>query len=417
MERVKTVIVIGGGAAGFFAAIACAEANPNLKVIILEKSSKLLAKVRVSGGGRCNVTHACFDPSDLVRNYPRGGRELLGPFHVFSPENTIEWFASRGVKLKIEADGRMFPTTDDSTTIVNCLMNAAQNALVNIRMNSPVHSIHKREDNLFELGLSDEEKMLCDAVIVASGGSPSLKGFDCLKGTGHTIIEPVPSLFTFNMPHNPITQLMGISVDPVQVKIIGTKFINEGPLLITHWGMSGPAILKLSSFAAPKLAELNYNFSILIKWLPQFTEDSMRSKLNELRKELAKKKVSTSNPFLLPKRLWEHLLNVSVTDVEKEWAQLNNEELRKLISVLIADEYNVQGKTTFKEEFVTCGGVSLKEVDFKTMQSKKAQGLFFAGEILDIDAVTGGFNFQSAWTTGFIAGKSLVYYLEHLSTL
>ncbi len=406
MEADKTVVVIGGGAAGFFAAITCAEANPNLKVIILEKSGKLLSKVRVSGGERCNVTHACFDPTELVKNYPRGGRELLGPFHVFSPKDTIEWFESRGVKLKVEDDGRMFPTTDDSSTIVNCLISTADNASIEIKMNSQVHSIHRTENNLFELGLADDQKITCAALIIASGGSAYLKGFDWLKGTGHAIIEPVPSLFTFNIPANSITNLMGISVDAAQIKIKGTKFINEGPLLITHWGMSGPAVLKLSSGAARKLSEMNYQFSIQVKWLIQFSEEDMRSSLNKLRKDLAKKKVSSSNPFHLPKRLWEYLLDKSLTKAEKEWAQLNNDELRKLNSVLIADEYSINGKTTFKEEFVTCGGIALKEVDFKTMQSKVMPGLYFAGEVLDIDALTGGFNFQAAWTTGYIAGKS-----------
>ena len=406
MEADKTVVVIGGGAAGFFAAITCAEANPNLNVIILEKSGKLLSKVRVSGGGRCNVTHACFEPAELVKNYPRGSRELLGPFHVFAPKDTIEWFESRAVKLKVEDDRRMFPATDDSSTIVNCLMAAAEKTFVKIKMNSPVHSMRKLANNLFELALSDDQTMRCAALIIASGGSANFKGFDWLKGTGHSIINPVPSLFTFNIPDNPVTQLMGISVDAAQVKINNTKFISEGPLLITHWGMSGPAILKLSSQAARKLAELDYQFTIQVKWLMQFSEEEMRNTFNKLRKDLAKKKLSSSNPFHLPRRLWEFLLNKSLQDAEKEWAQLNNDELRKLSCVLIADEYSVKGKTTFKEEFVTCGGIALKEVDFKTMQSRLTPGLYFAGEVLDIDALTGGFNFQAAWTTGYIAGKS-----------
>ncbi|MBP6335694.1 MAG: NAD(P)/FAD-dependent oxidoreductase [Bacteroidia bacterium] len=406
MPKKGTVVVIGGGAAGFFAAVTSARSNPDLEVIILEKSGKLLSKVRVSGGGRCNVTHSCFDPIELSKFYPRGSRELLGPFHIFSPTDTITWFKDRGVELKTEADGRMFPITDQSSTIVDCLMNEAEKLGVAITMNSTVVSIQKLEDGRIKIQMNDEKEIIANKLIIASGGSPTLKGFNCLSGSGHTIIEPVPSLFTFNMPDNPITSLMGVSVESVEVKIAGTKFISEGPLLITHWGMSGPAILKLSSIAARKLSDCEYQFSIFVNWLNQFNEEDIRIRLQDLRTELAKKKLLTSNPFQLPKRLWEHLVTKVIKEPEQEWAQVNNDSIRKLSKVLVADEYPVNGKTTFKEEFVTCGGVRLKEIDFKTMQSKLIPGLYFAGEILDIDAITGGFNFQAAWTTGFIAGKS-----------
>lgn len=406
MDVNKTVIVIGGGAAGFFSAITCANAHPGLKVIILEKSGKLLSKVRVSGGGRCNVTHACFEPAELIRNYPRGGRELLGAFHRFSTKETVQWFYSQGVELKTEGDGRMFPITDDSSTIVNCLMHAAESAGVNVRLNSSVLSIRKNINHQFELTLQNDQQVMADAVIIAGGGSPTMKGFDWIASLGHSIIPPVPSLFTFNIPGNAITELMGISMESVRVKITGTKLSNEGPLLITHWGMSGPAILKLSSIAARKLEEMKYEFSIHLSWLMDFSEDEMRIALQKFRLELAKKKIIGSNPFHLPKRLWEFLLSKCIENTDQEWAQLSNDSIGKLARILSADEYSVKGKTTFKEEFVTCGGVSLKEIDFKTMQSKIIPGLYFAGEVLDIDAVTGGFNFQAAWTTGFIAGKS-----------
>ncbi len=407
MKKEGNVIVIGGGAAGFFAAITCALTNPALQVLILEKSGKLLSKVRVSGGGRCNVSHACFDVAELVKYYPRGGRELLGPFHAFSPHDTVSWFSERGVAIKTEADGRMFPVSDQSSSIVECLMNEAEKAGVGIRLNSGVQSIQGVGHDSFELTLQDETKLLANAVIVASGGSASLKSFNWLGELGHTIIPPVPSLFTFNIPKNSITELMGVAVESAQVKIVGTKFITEGPLLITHWGMSGPSILKLSSLAARKLEEFQYNFSIHINWLQQFGEEELRNTLQNYRTTLARKKISASNPFRLPKRLWEYLLSKALPASEKEWAQLSNDELRKIMASLIADEYVVNGKTTFKEEFVTCGGISLKEIDFKTMQSKLQPGLYFAGEVLDIDAVTGGFNFQAAWTTGYLAGSSV----------
>lgn len=405
-EVTKRVVIIGGGAAGFFAAITCATENPDIEVIILEKSAKLLSKVRVSGGGRCNVTHACFDLKELTSYYPRGGMELLGPFHVFSPKDTIEWFQAQRVVLKTEKDGRMFPVSDQSSTIVDSLMNASENAGVKIKLNSAVNSIRILDERQFEIELIDKSIIPANSIIVASGGSPGLKGFDWLSNMKHKIIEPVPSLFTFNIPGDSVTQLMGVSVDWVKVKILTTKFTSLGPMLITHWGMSGPAILKLSSVAARALSQLNYNFKIQIAWLKDVQEDELRNTLQKFRKDLARKKVSASNPFQLPKRLWEYLIHKVLTDLEKEWAQMTNDELRKLNSTLIADEYQVESKTTFKEEFVTCGGISLKEVDFKTMQSKLVPGLYFAGEVLDIDAVTGGFNFQAAWTTGYIAGRS-----------
>jgi len=407
LKRKKTVVVIGGGAAGFFSAINCAGENPNLNVILLEKSSKVLAKVRVSGGGRCNVTHACFDPSELVKFYPRGSRELLGPFHTFSPKDTISWFSARGVELKTETDGRMFPVANDSAVIVECLLNSASITGVKVKLNSAVISVKKNDTNDFEIELQTGEIIIADKVILAAGGFPTLKAFDWFTDTGHTIIPPAPSLFTFNMPGNPISELMGVSLENAKVKIQGTKLSNSGSLLITHWGMSGPCILKLSSIAARTLQEMNYNFKILVSWLPDVSDEELRLKLQQLRLDMARKKMSSSNPFQLPKRLWEHLLFKSITDKDQDWAHLKKEEVNRLIKALIMDEYEVKGKTTFKEEFVTCGGVDLREIDFKSMESKKSPGLFFAGEVLNIDAVTGGFNFQAAWTTAYIAGKHI----------
>ncbi|HNS13506.1 MAG TPA: NAD(P)/FAD-dependent oxidoreductase [Bacteroidia bacterium] len=412
VKQGKTVVVIGGGAAGFFSAITCAGMNPHLKVILLEKTSKVLSKVRISGGGRCNVTHACYEPRELVNYYPRGGRELLGPFHTFSPKETIDWFSSRGVELKVEADGRIFPVANDSSVVVSCLINEAYETGVDVRLNSSVGTLKKRSADQFDIVLHDGNNLIADRVILTPGGFPTLKSFEWFADLGHTIIPPVPSLFTFNMPDNPITELMGVSVENARVKIQGMKISNSGSLLITHWGMSGPCILKLSSLAARDLQQLNYQFKINVSWLPDISEEEMRSKLQNLRLAMARKKMSSSNPFHLPKRLWEHLLFRSVEEKDLEWAHLRKEELNKLVNALVNDEYSVSGKTTFKEEFVTCGGVDLREVDFKNMESKKNPGLFFAGEVLNIDAVTGGFNFQAAWTTAYLAGKYLAESLD-----
>ncbi len=403
----KQIAIIGGGAAGFFAAVNCGEMYPQHSITIFEKGSKLLSKVRVSGGGRCNVTHACFDIHLLAKNYPRGEKQLKSAFSRFMTNDTIAWFAERGVELKTEADGRMFPVSDSSQTIIDCLMREADKHQVKIEMSADVLRIEKKENGKIELTFRYDDRHEFDAVLIASGGSANEAGFDWLKEIGHEIIPPVPSLFTFNMPKNPVTQLMGVAVEWARIKILQTNFSAEGPLLITHWGMSGPGILKLSAQAARTLAEMKYNFKIQICWLKEMKEEELRSQFQQLKKVFAIKTISNTNEFGLPKRLWYFLLNKSGIEENIQWAQLSKEQLNKLLNNLLYDEYAVSGKTTFKEEFVTCGGVSLNDVDFKTMESKRMKGLYFAGEVLDIDAVTGGFNFQAAWSTGFVAAMSM----------
>ena len=406
------LIVIGGGAAGFFCAVNAARMNPQLEVIILEKTNKLLSKVRVSGGGRCNTTHACFDIAEMSKKYPRGGNFVKKTFHQFFTTDTIQWFEERGVKLKVEEDGRMFPVTDSSQTIIDCLMKEANRYGVKILINTDVRSL-KYEDGNFRIDLSklhhdsDLLPLTSDFVCIACGGYPKSSMFDWLRELGHTIEDPVPSLFTFNIPGHPITKLMGVSVENVRVKIIGTKLEQEGPLLITHWGLSGPAVLKLSAYGARQLAISNWQFSILINWLPEFNEQQLAERFQSLRFDIASQKILNRNPFGLPQRLWEFLLDHSKVNKEKRWADLPVKEQNKLIRNLCACEFAIKGKTTFKEEFVTAGGIHLNEVDANTMMSKKLPNLFFAGEILNVDGITGGFNFQHAWTSGFIAAKSI----------
>lgn len=403
----KTIAIIGGGAAGFFAAVNCADMYPQHRVTIFEKGKKLLSKVRVSGGGRCNVTHACFDVQLLAKNYPRGEKQLKSCFSRFMTTDTIKWFEERGVNLKAENDGRMFPVSDSSQTIIDCLLQEAEKHNVQIETGCDVIRMEKKEDGKIELTFRYEEKRSFDAVLIATGGSPSASGFDWLRDSGHDIIPPVPSLFTFNIPKNKVTELMGVSVNPARVKILQTNYSNEGPLLITHWGMSGPAVLKLSSLAARELATRNYKFKIQVSWLTDKKEDTLRAEFIEMKKTFATRLVYNFIEFGLPKRLWQFLLDKSGIPEHQQWAQLSKDQLNKLVSSLMYDEYSVSGKTTFKEEFVTCGGVSLKDVNFQTMESKIMKGLYFAGEVLDIDAVTGGFNFQAAWSTGFVAAKAM----------
>ena len=402
----KRLIVIGGGAAGFFCAVNAARLNPSLEVILLEKSNKLLSKVKVSGGGRCNVTHACYSIAEMIKKYPRGSAFLKKAFHHFFTTDTITWFEERGVKLKTETDGRMFPVTDDSQTIIDCLMKEANKYAVEILMNREVREL-AMNNGQWTIIFKDGEQIEADYVCIASGGYPKILQYDWLKKASHTIEEPVPSLFTFNMPGNAITSMMGVVVENVNVKIVGTKLSESGPLLITHWGMSGPAILKLSAWGARQLAVCSWQFAITINWIPAFNENSLREKMQELRFKLAAQKIINRNPFALPNRLWEYLLKQSGIKEELRWADLPAAAQNKLIKHLCADEYEVKGKTTFKEEFVTAGGVQLNEIDFNTMQSKKHPGLFFAGEIINIDGVTGGFNFQNAWTTGWIAARAI----------
>ncbi|MBL7748814.1 MAG: NAD(P)/FAD-dependent oxidoreductase [Chitinophagaceae bacterium] len=400
------MIVIGGGASGFFCAVNAARINPGLKVILAEKSGKLLSKVKVSGGGRCNVTHACFDIAEMSKKYPRGSNFVKKAFHQFFTTDTISWFEERGVKLKEEADGRMFPVTNSSQTIIDCLLHEARLYGVEILMNTEVRKIERQESG-FTIHFSNQKTQLADFICLAAGGYPKASMFDWLTELGHTIEEPVPSLFTFNIPGHPIRELMGVSVANTRVKIAGSKLEQEGPLLITHWGLSGPAVLKLSAWGARELATENYTFKILVNWLSNYNEQQLVTRFQTLRFEIATQKVANKNPFGLPQRLWEFLLEQTAISKELRWADLPVKESNKLVKNLCAGEFDVKGKTTFKEEFVTAGGIKLGEIDPNTMMSRKIPGLYFAGEVMDVDGVTGGFNFQHAWTSGFIAGKTI----------
>lgn len=402
----KRLIVIGGGAAGFFCAVNAARMNPLLKVIIVEKTGKLLSKVKVSGGGRCNVTHACYSIADMIKKYPRGGSFLKKAFHHFFTTDTITWFKERGVELKTEPDGRMFPISNTSQTIIDCLMKEVNNCGVEILMNKEVKAINKSAER-WQLLFANYATMEADFICIASGGYPKSIQFEWLQNLGHTIESPVPSLFTFNMPGNTITSLMGVSVENVTVKIAGTKLSETGPLLITHWGMSGPVILKLSAWGARQLAVNNYKFTVLVNWLPLYNEQTLKEKFHQVRFDIAAQKISNRNPFALPQRLWEYLLLQSGVNLDMRWADLPAKEQNKLIKTLCAQEFAVNGKTTFKEEFVTAGGMALNEIDYNTMESKIVSNIYFCGEVTDTDGVTGGFNFQNAWTTGFIAAKAI----------
>jgi predicted Rossmann fold flavoprotein len=401
----KKLVVIGGGAAGFFCAVNAARMNPNLHVIILEKTNKLLSKVKVSGGGRCNITHALFDIVEMSKHYPRGQNFVKKTFHQFFTTDTIEWFKARSVRLKTEEDGRMFPMTDSSQTIIDCLMNEANSYGVEIRMNSEVRSL-KSEGKKFHIELSDFRHQASDFVCIACGGYPKTSMFQWLQNLGHNIAEPVPSLFTFNLSKHPITQLMGVSVEKARVKIEGSKLVEGGPVLITHWGLSGPAVLRLSAWGARELKEKNYEFKVHINWLPEFNEQSLKEQFQEFRKVNSSKKIINHNFGFLPNRLWQFLLEQSGINIETRFADLSSKLENNFIKNLVDYVVEVKGKTTFKEEFVTAGGINLSEIDANTMMSKKIMNLFFAGEILDVDGITGGFNFQHAWTSGWIAANS-----------
>jgi predicted Rossmann fold flavoprotein len=420
MAEAHRVVIVGGGAAGFFAAIACAEKlGANGTVTLLEATAHPLAKVRVSGGGRCNVTHVCFEPRELVKRYPRGGRELLGAFHRFQPRDTIAWFAERGVELKTEEDGRMFPVTDDSATIVECLSHAAEKAGVKIVTSLGVRTAEavggrgaeRAEAGAaraasFWLTLTDDSNLRCERLLIATGGNKSSAGQIIAQKLGHTIVRPVPSLFTFHIDDKRLEGLSGVSVENAAVAVRGSKLKESGPLLITHWGMSGPAILKLSAWGARELAEVNYEFPLLVNWTGTHTRESLVRELSGVREKNPKKQITTWSPLAMPQRLWERLVTASGIAATTPWAQVGNAALGKLAGELTAAEFRVVGKSLFKEEFVTCGGVKLSEVDFRTMESRVCPGLHFAGEVLDVDGVTGGFNFQAAWTTGWIAGNA-----------
>jgi predicted Rossmann fold flavoprotein len=402
----KKLVVIGGGAAGFFCAINAAALNPDLEVTITEKTTKLLSKVKVSGGGRCNVTHSCFSIPEMSKNYPRGENFVKKPFHQFFTLDTINWFGKRAVQLKTEPDGRMFPVTNSSQTVIDCLMREVNKYGIKILMNKEVKKLIIDNGQLI-IVFPDDNRIIADHVCVASGGYAKASQFSWLKELGHSIEEPVPSLFTFNIPGDPIKELMGIAVEKAIVKINGTKFIQQGPMLITHWGLSGPAVLKLSAFAARELQKAGYDFKISVNWLPQFNEQTLRERFVSLRNELASQKIVNRNPFFLPQRLWEYFLQRSGVNKEIRWADLPAKQQNILIKILCMQEFHVKGKTTFKEEFVTAGGIKLNEIDANTMQSKIVPNLFFAGEVMDVDGITGGFNFQHAWTSGWIAGRAI----------
>jgi predicted Rossmann fold flavoprotein len=405
-KKQKTLIVIGGGAAGFFCAVNTAKNKPALKVIIAEKSSKLLSKVKVSGGGRCNVTHHCFEIEELIKKYPRGQHFLKKAFHHFNTTHTIRWFEERGIALKTEADGRMFPQSNTSQTIIDCLLKEANQNGIEIMMNADVKQLSKEED-LFYLQLADGRQLQADYICIACGGFSKPEQFSWLQQLGHNIEMPVPSLFTFNMPGHSVTALMGVSVENAIVKITGTKLSQQGPILVTHWGLSGPVVLKLSAYAARELAQMHYHFSILINWLPQYNEQTLKEAWNGLRNQFATQSTGTKNPFGLPSRLWQYFLQQANIDAETRWAAITAKQQNKLIQTLTAQPFEVKGKTTFKEEFVTCGGIKLSEINASTMQSRIVPDLYFAGEIMDVDGITGGFNFQHAWTSGWIAAKAI----------
>ncbi len=406
MNHPAEILVIGGGAAGFFAAITAAETNPSARVVVLERGNAVLQKVKISGGGRCNVTHACYDARELTQYYPRGSRELLGPFLRFGPRETVRWFEQRGVRLKTEADGRMFPVTDDSQTIIDCLWKAARAAGVQVRMGARVETIEPAENGQWRVRLARSETLTANRLLVATGSSEA--GWTMLAGLGIAIVEPVPSLFTFNIKDERLRELAGVSVPAAAVQVEGARLQAEGPLLVTHWGLSGPAILRLSAWGARDLHRMGYAFTLTVNWLADQTEAEIAARLLQSKQENAKRQIAANPPFNLPKRLWERLVQAAGIDPGMRWADAGKTALQQLASQLGAGRFSVRGKSAFKEEFVTAGGVDLREVDFKTFQSKRFPGLYFAGEVLDIDAITGGFNFQAAWTGGWIAGSAMV---------
>jgi len=438
LPQPQRIVVIGGGAAGFFGAIAAAETYPDPQIVLLEAGRQLLAKVQISGGGRCNVTHSCFEPALLAQHYPRGGKALRGPLSRFQPRDTINWFAARGVKLKTEADGRMFPITDCSRTIVDCLIKAAQAAGVKIRTGAAVAAVCRRvtpttapaflttttalenstlavppsnstvANAYFEIHLRTAEILHSDRLLLATGNST--QGYQLARTLGHTIHPPVPSLFTFNVRDSRLEDLAGVSVEAVRLRLVtaaGDKLEQSGPLVITHWGLSGPAVLKLSAWGARVLHQHRYQATLWINWLPQYTQETLRQELLASKSRWSRRVIASTCSVPLPRRLWQRLVVSSGIPADQRWAELSHKALNQLVKELIQGSYTIQGKGAFKEEFVTCGGVNLKEVNLKTMESRCCPGLFFAGEILDIDGVTGGFNFQSAWTTAWLAGQAI----------
>lgn len=398
------LVIIGGGAAGIFASVICAEKTENLEIIVLEKTRQLLSKVRISGGGRCNVTHAEFDPKKLIGNYPRGSKELLGPFHNFQPQDTIAWFGKHDVELKTEEDGRMFPVSDSSSTIIDSLLAAAKKGNVDIRSEHSVRRVEKTERG-FLVHLDNKEPMECNYLLLATG-SLSI-GHEIAASLGHTIVPPVPSLFTFNVPTSPLSDLSGISVEDVEISLKDSAWKQRGPLLITHWGFSGPAALKLSAWAARDLHTCGYRTEIFINWAPEFNPEKALDLLCHAKQQNPKKTLELENPFHLPMNLWKRLLNLSGITLGAPMGHLPNKALSLLATKSTRSSFAQEGKTTYKQEFVTSGGISLKEIDSKTFESRLVPNLFFAGEVLDIDGVTGGFNFQNAWTSAFLAASCI----------
>ncbi|HEY4299569.1 MAG TPA: NAD(P)/FAD-dependent oxidoreductase [Candidatus Didemnitutus sp.] len=403
----RRISIIGGGAAGFFAALAAAETDPSAAIRLYEATAHPLAKVRISGGGRCNITHACFEPRELIRAYPRGARELLGAFTRWQPRDTVAWFESRGVALKAEDDGRMFPVTDDSATIVDCLRRSASEARIEVRTTCGVKSVRRNSPGIFELDLTDGRREECDALLVASGGNRSNAGFTIAREFGHAIEAPVPSLFTVHCDDPRLRDLAGLSVEEAEVAVPAAKLSQRGPVLVTHWGLSGPAVLKLSAWGARALHDLDYRFALRINWAPASRPDDTFALLAAWRTEHPRRQAGTANPFGLPSRLWERLIPAAGLDPAATWSGVANGPLRALAMQVNGGDFAVVGKSLFKDEFVTCGGVRLSEVDFRTMESRLVPGLHFAGEVLDVDGVTGGFNFQAAWTTGWLAGRAM----------
>ena len=401
----KILTIIGAGPAGYFAAINAAILRPNLKVIIFEKSLKTLSKVKISGGGRCNVTHNCFDPIKLTSYYPRGNRELKGPFHKFGPKETVQWFESREVNLKTEADGRMFPITDSSETIIDCLNYQAQKYQIEVKKGLGVKNISNIFENRFELTLSDESNHQTDFLLIASGSS--VKIWEILQNLGHSVVTPVPSLFTFNTPLSIFNELSGVSCSDVEISIPEIKMKQRGPMLFTHWGISGPAALKLSAWAARKLADLAYKHLLQINFAPDNSAAEVSALVDHSQQQFGNKQVGSEPLFNLPKQLFKSILLASQIADDIKWCHISKAQKQRLSQNIHALQLQVDGKTTYKQEFVTSGGVELKEVNFKTLESKLHQNLFFAGEALNIDGVTGGFNFQNCWTTGYIAAQTI----------
>lgn len=400
------LIVFGGGAAGFFGAIQAATIKPGQKILILEKSSKLLTKVRISGGGRCNVTHQSFNPFELARHYPRGEKALKSLFKLYHAKHVVEWFSERGIKLKAEMDGRMFPVTDSSQTIIDCFMREASRLKIQIESDVGASKL-KVENHIFEIATQHGKKFEAKKVLIAVGGNANPQAYQWITDLGHTIVKPIPSLFTFNDNDKHFDDLMGISVPDAEVRIVGTKFSQRGPVLITHWGLSGPAVIKLSAWAADHLYQNNYQFNILLSWIGPAKEEEHRAQMMEHKQMKGRQKIVTNPMFSLPQRLWQRLCELAEIEETKVWGELSQRNMNKLIEYIIRCPFQIKGKTTFKEEFVTCGGVDLAEIDLDTMESKLRNNLYFAGEVLNIDGETGGFNFQAAWTTATIAANGI----------